>query len=404
MYKKFLKVFGEYANSKKMIGERFANALTPEAKQLIAAEDFAVAEKFVSAVEALADSEDPAVAELKKMVADLQTALAENQAEFANQIGAMAEKQTPKQFVNFVKSAVEAKVFENAKGRSSIGITRFENALNNASMSVIYNDGEIGVKPSIVPTLLDFVRQISLNGQNAVAWNEIESAGDAAAIVLIGNDKPIKTFTHSTTTTGTTTVAVISKLPKQYRAASAMIADLYLNDMTKDVTRLLNTAILTLVAAGSDLADLMTVPDVAFPGIIDVVRAVASAIKNLYPENRVVIGLSQAALFALDGIKDANGNYITYDFAQKGIVLVSLPVVAPFTATSILGMSENVLRWYNDGIDNLISEERYWDTNNIGLMVEVLNSLFVLRGCDALATCFDDYGTIIGDMTAEVQI
>lgn len=401
MKKDFAEVVKYFKNKKKMNEKQFINALTPEQKQALLADDNAAIDDLISAIEAMPENpEDPNVAALKKMVEDLKTAMAENQTEFENRLVAMAEKQTPKQFINFVKQAVEGKVFENAKGHTSIGKTRFENALNNASLNVIYSDTEVGVKPSLVPTLLDFVRQISLNGQNAVAWNELESAADAAAIVLIGNDKPVKTFTHSTTTTGTTTIAVISKLPKQYRAAISMIADLYLNDMTKDITRLLNNAVLTLVAAGSDLSDLMTVPTVDAPGLIDAIRAVAAGIKNLFPENRVVIGLSQAALFALDSVKDKNGNYITYDFAGKGIVLVSLPVAAPFTATSIVGMSESVLRWYNDGIDNLISEERYWDTNNIGLMVEVLNSLFVLRGCDALATCFDDYETIISDMTS----
>lgn len=401
MKKDFTAILKYFQNKKKMNEQQFMNALTPEQKQALLAADNTSIDDMIAAIEAMPENpEDPSVAALKKMVEDLKTAMGENQAAFENRLTEMAEKQTPKQFINFVKTAVEGKIFENAKGHTSIGRTRFENALNNASLNVVYSDTEVGVKPSLVPTLIDFVRQISLNGQNAVAWNEVESAGDAAAIVLIGGDKPIKTYTYSTTTTGTTTIAVISKLPKQYRAAISMIADLYLNDMTKDVTRLLNTAILTLVAAGSDLADLMTVPDVEDPGIIDAIRAVASGIKNLFPENRVVIGLSQAALFALDSVKDANGNYITYDFAGKGIVLVSMPVAGAFTATSIIGMSENVLRWYNDGIDNLISEERYWDTNNIGLMVEVLNSLFVLRGCDALATCFDDYNTIIGDMTA----
>ena len=399
MKKEFAPVLKYYQNRKKQNEQQFLNALTPEQKQAMLAADNTAIDDMIAAIEAMPENpEDPNVAALKKMVEDLKTAMAENQTAFENRLTEMAEKQTPKQFINFVKTAVEGKIFENAKGKTSIGKTYFEN-VNNTSLNVIYSDTEIGVKPSLVPTLIDYVRQISLNGQNAVAWNELESAGDVAAIVAIGIDKPVKTFTHSTTTTGTTTIAVISLLPKQYRAAISMIADLYLNDMTKDITRLLNTTILTLVAAGSDLSDLMTVPTVDAPGIIDAIRAVASGIKNLFPENRVVVGLSQAALFALDSVKDKNGNYITYDFAGKGIILVSMPVVGAFTATSIIGMSEGMLRWYNDGIDNLISEERYWEKNCIGLMVEVLNSLFVLRGCDALATCFDDYATIIDDMT-----
>jgi hypothetical protein len=398
MKKEFMKVLKYFQNKKRMNEKQFANALTPEQKALLLSEENSTIDELIAAIEAMPDdAENPEIAALKKMVEDLKTALAENQTEFENRIAALAEKATPKQFINFVKSAVEGKIFENAKGRTSIGVSRFENA-NNANLAVVYNDSEVGVKPSLVPTLLDYVRQISLNGQNAVAWNEIDGTTDASAIVVIGNDKPIRTTTHSTTTTGTDTLAVISKLPKQYRAAISMIADLYMNDMTKDITRKINNVILTLIAAGSDLADLMTVPTVEKAQMIDAIRAVASAIKNNHPENRVVIGLSQAALFELDSVKDANGNYITYDFAQKGIILVSLPVASPFTATSIVGMSEGIIRWYNDGIDNLVSEERYWDTNHIGLMVEVLNSVFVLRASDATATVFDDYTTIISDM------
>lgn len=403
MKKEFVSLLKYFQNKKKINEKQFSNALTPEQKQLLLSDENSTIDDIIAAIEAMPENaENPEVANLKKMVDDLKTALSENQTEFENRLALLAEKQTPKQFINFVKQAVEGKMFENAKGRTSIGVSRFENA-NNANLAVIYNDSEVGVKPSQVPTLMDYVRQISLNGQNAVAWNEMDGTTDAAAVVAIGGDKPIRVFTHSTTTTGTETIAVISKLPKQYRAAISMIADLYMNDMTKDITRKINTVIMGLIAAGSDLADLMTIPTVEKAQLIDAIRGVASAIKDKHPESRVIIGLSQSALFALDSVKDSNGNYITYDFAQKGIVLVSLPVVVPFTATSIIGMSEGIVRWYNDGIDNLVSEERYWDTNHIGLMVEVLNSVFVLRACDATATCFDDYTTIIDDMGGGVQ-
>ena len=194
-------------------------------------------------------------------------------------------------------------------------------------------------------------------------------------------------------------------MPKQFAKAISMLADLYLNDMMKDITRKLNRIVVNLVAEGSDLSDLMpAIPAVKSAQIIDAIRIVAAAIRKNHPESRVIIGLSEAALFELDSVKDGNDNYITYDFAQKGIVLVSLPEVEDlFTTTSILGMSENVVRWYNDGIDNLVTDQRYWDTNEIGLMVEVLNSVFVLRASDATATCFDDYKTIIEDMDEGIE-
>lgn len=398
MKKDFLKIAEYFKNRKRSLTMQFSNALTPEQKQLLLTEESTAIDDMIAAIEAMPENPDvPEIAALKQMVSDLQASLAENQTEFENKIAKMVEGKTKKQFANFVKEAVENKLFDKGT-KQSIGITRFENA-NNANLNVIYQDSEIGITPSLVPTLIDYVRQISLNGQNSVAWNEHTAGADAAAIVAIGGDKPVKTASHTSTTTGTETLAVISKLPKQYKAAISMIADIYVNDLNKDMLRKLNSTLIAIVAAGSDIADFYTtIPTVEKAHIIDAIRLVAAGIKNLFPENRVVIGLSQAALFELDSVKDENGNYVTYDFAQKGIILVSIPVTATFTATSILGMSESVVRWYSDGLDNLITDQRYWDTNEIGLMIEVLNSLFVLRGCDALATCFDDYSTIITDM------
>jgi len=407
MKKPLLEALNIFANSyKKMASEKltkFKNELTPDQIQMLGDEITsldALSAKLAELATAEPDNEE--VVKLQTMVTDLQTALGENQTAFENKIAKMVEGKTKKQFANFVKEAVENKLFDKGT-KQSIGITRFENA-NNANLNVIYQDSEIGITPSLVPTLIDYVRQISLNGQNSVAWNEHTAGTDASAIVAIGGDKPVKTASHTSTTTGTETLAVISKLPKQYKAAISMIADIYVNDLNKDMLRKLNSTLIAIVAAGSDIADFYTtIPTVDKAHIIDAIRLVAAGIKNLFPENRVVIGLSQAALFELDSVKDENGNYVTYDFAQKGIILVSIPVTATFTATSILGMSESVVRWYSDGLDNLITDQRYWDTNEIGLMIEVLNSLFVLRGCDALATCFDDYSTIITDMGGGVQ-
>ena len=228
----------------------------------------------------------------------------------------------------------------------------------------------------------------------------MDGTTDASAIVAVGGSKPVRTVTHSTSTTSTDTLAVIGKLPVQYAKSISMLADLYLNDMAKDMQRKLNTILMSLLVAGSDLADIDTVGVVAKPQLIDVIRKVASAIKYWYPENRVVIGLSQTALFELESVKDDNGNYIQYDFAAKGIDIVSVPVAGSFTETSIIGMSENVVRWYNDGMLDKTSEHIYWANNQIGLMKEILNSAMVLRATDAKATVFDDYKTIITDLTA----
>lgn len=409
--KEFAKLLRKYSNKRAKIRDaQIKNALTPEQLEVLALEESATLEEIIEAIENLPeDSENPEIAALKALVEELRTALAENQEEFEQKIENMLKGATKKEFVNFIAEAVENKLFENATGRTTVAKTHFTNA-NNTNVNVIYSDTEVGVVPSTVPTLLDYVRQISLGGQNAVAWNEVDGTTEnKAAIVAIGDDKPIKTFNHSTTTTGTDTLAVIALLPKQYRAAISIIADIYLNDLSKDLLRKLNAQLVKLIATGSDLADLVeTVKTVKSAQLIDAIKYVSSAIKRLYPENRVIVGLTQDALFELDSVKDKNGNYITYDFAQKGIVLVSIPEMSEtvnkattdiFTNTNILAMSEGILRWYNDGIENLVTEERYWEKNSIGLMVEVLNSLFVLRGCDSGATLFDDYETIIEDMT-----
>lgn len=409
MKKNFESLLKFFENRKKSIEKQLINSLSEDEKKAVLLEENSSVEAIINAIKAMPeDGENQIVTELKNKVNNLETAIEENSKEFQNQMTKLVEKSSPKTFINFVKKAVEDKIFENSKGNTSIGITRFVNdngGIGGSGVLVVYNDTEVGVKPSTVPTLLDYVRQISLGNQNAVAWNEIDGTEDASAIVAVGDDKPIKTFAHSYSVAATDTIAVISKMPKQFAKAISMLADLYLNDMMKDITRKLNRIVVNLVAEGSDLSDLMpAIPAVKSAQIIDAIRIVAAAIRKNHPESRVIIGLSEAALFELDSVKDGNDNYITYDFAQKGIVLVSLPEVEDlFTTTSILGMSENVVRWYNDGIDNLVTDQRYWDTNEIGLMVEVLNSVFVLRASDATATCFDDYKTIIEDMDEGIE-
>jgi hypothetical protein len=398
MKKNFQTFAAYFVNRKQNIEKQFKNELTPDQVSMLAGESSTI-DAIIAAIEAMpADEANPEIAALKQLVADLQTALGENQAEFENKIAAIAESKSEKQFINFLQKAIDEKVFENRNLNTQIVKTHFKN-LNNANVNVVYNDSEVGVTISQVPTLLDYVRQININGENSIAWNEVDGTTDASAIVAIGAGKPVRNYDHVTHTAAGSTLAVIGKLPNQYAKAISMLADIYLNDMSKDLYRLLNATLVGILAAGKDLSELTTIPVVPKAQLIDAIRLVASAIKNKFPENRVVIALSQSALFALESVKDENGNYITFDFAAKGIDLVSMPIVdAVFTETSIIGMSENVLRWYNDGIINKTSTEAYWANNQLGLMIEILNSVFVLRATDADATCFDDYATIIQDL------
>jgi len=401
MKKEFQTIAKYFKNRKENIEKQFKNDLTPEQIAMLASESSSI-DAILTAVNEMPDNPDiPEIASLKQMVTDLQAALDANQQEFENKIMSMVEGKTQKQFINFIQQAVEAKVFENRKTNEIVARTFFKN-VNNANVNVVYNDTEVGIMPSQVPTLLDYVRQINISGENSIAWNEVDGTTDASAIVAIGDGKPIRNFDHVTHTAAGSTLAVIGKLPNQYAKAISMLADIYMNDMSKDLSRKLNATLVGVLAAGSDLSDLVTIPTVQAPQLIDAIRLVASAIQRKFPENRVVIALSQSALFALDSVKDKNDSYVIFDFAAKGIDLVSMPIVdAVFTETSIIGMSQNVVRWYNDGIINKTSTEAYWANNQIGLMIEILNSAFVLRATDAEATVFDDYSTIISDMTAQ---
>lgn len=404
MNKKFLNMFLEFANSYKKQAKdkmnKFKNELTPDQLAMLGDELESLTSLSTKIEQMLAENpEDTALQDLQQKIKDLETALGENQTAFENKITEMLKGKTEKQFVNFIEAAIEKKIFENSNNSNTvIGKTYFKNA-NNANLNVVYNDNEVGVAISQVPTLLDYIRQISINGENSVAWNEVDGTTDASAVVAIGAAKPVRTVAHSTSTAATETLAVIAKLPTQYAKAISMLADIYLNDMSKDLYRKLNATLIALLAAGSDLSDFGAIPKVAKVQLIDVIRKVASAIRYYHPENRVAIGLSEAALFELGSVKDENGNYIQYDFSAAGIDIVSVPVSDTFTATSIIGMSQQVIRWYNDGVINKTSDQAYWANNQIGLMIEILNSVMVLRATDAKATIFDDYTTIITDMT-----
>ena len=402
MKKPLIQALEAFANSyKKMANEKlmkFKNELTPDQIAMLG-EEISSLTSLTEKLTAMAaeDPENEEVKKLQQMVADLQTALSENQTAFENKILEMLKGKSEKTFVNFIEQAIEKKIFENSKNANEeIGRTYFKNA---AGINVVYNDTEVGVTMSQVPTLLDYIRQIRLNGETTVMWNEVDGTTDASAVVAVGAAKPVRTVAHSYSSATTDTIAVISKLPIQYAKSISMLADIYLNEMSKDIYRKLNAVLIALLAAGSDLADLGTIQKVDKPQMIDAIKKVASAITRLYPENRVVIGLSADAIFELNSVKDANGNYIVWDFKSAGIDIVTVPVVGEFTATSIIGMSQNVLRWYNDGVVNKTSEHAYWANNQIGLMQEVLFSTMVLRATDAKATVFDDYTTIIEDMT-----
>lgn len=414
MNKKFKEIAKFFENKKRVILMQFKNELTEEEKKVSLEKEVEIIDGIIEAIENLEENSDnPVIDELKQKVEDLKTVLDENQEDFENKIKDLTKEMDKKTFAHFVKNAVEEKLFQNAKGGERVARMHFENASNNANLAVIYSDIDIGVAPSRVPTLIDHVRPIALNGENAVAWNEVvgDETKDKAAIVVIGNDKPVRTPGHSTTTTGTKTIAVISQLARQYQAAVSLIADIYLNDNRKDVLRKLNSQIIYLLAEGNDVADYTTdLPEVDKAQLVDVIRFVADLIREKHEDERVVVGLTRSTLFALDSVKDENGNYINYNFAEKGIVLVQVPTVQEtveqktttiFGDDNILAFAENTIRWYNDGIENRVSEHRYWEENQIGLMTEVLNSLFVLRGTDANATVFDDWTTILEDITPE---
>ncbi len=382
MKKETLKKFAN-ASVKAKTKRLYQNVTAEEARQSLEAEISAL-EELISALDGEEDDSEVVkmVEEQRKALEDLRKSLEEKIAEIKSAAPATETFENGRQkFANALEKAVKA----GLEAKQTIAKVRFANA-NNANFNVPYYDEEITLEDRPLPSFLEACRQIPMGGETSVVWNEVESGTNVAAIVAIGEDKPVKTNSTSVATAGANTLAEIVKLPVQYKNAAPVLQDIYEKDLMDDVNEKANAY------SGS-------VKTVTAPALWQVVLAVANECRKNKPSQKVYVWVSSNKAAELDLMTTLNGDPVAVEFASKSIELRTFTPDDTYTDDKIFAAVEGKIRFYNDGMDLSTSEHAYWANNQIGIKAEYLNEVIVLRGSDVINTCYDSIARIQGLMT-----
>ena len=395
MKKETLKKFAN-ASVKAKTKRLYQNVTAEEARQSLEAEISAL-EELVSALDGEQDDSEVVkmVEEQRKALEDLRKSLEEKIAEIKSAAPAADEsfENGRQKFANALEKAVKA----GLEARQTIAKVRFANA-NNANFNVPYYDEEITLADRPLPSFLESCRQIPMGGETSVVWNEVVSGTNVAAIVAIGEAKPVKTNSTSAATAGATTLAEIVKLPVQYKNAAPVLQDIYEKDLMDDVNEKANSQVQAVIATAAN-AYSGSVKTVSAPALWQVVLAVANECRKNKPSQKVYVWVSSNKAVELDLMTTLNGDPVAVEFASKGIELRTFTPNATYTDDKIFAAVEGKIRFYNDGMDLSTSEHAYWANNQIGIKAEYLNEVIVLRGSDVSNTCYDSIARIQGLMT-----
>ena len=385
-------IFIKFANNAaKAKVKRLYKNITAEEVQASLKEE---ADAFEALAEQLAaEAEDSealkVVQEALTKVQEAQTALKEKLAAIETAPAPEAPMANGKQrFSNAVSDAVKAGLVAG----QSIARLRFANA-NNANFNVPFFDDEITLEDRKLPSFLEACRQIPMSGQTSVVWNEVESGTNVAAIVAIGDAKPVKTNSTSASVAGTNTLAEIVKLPVQYKSAAPILQDIFEKDLADDVNDKADAQVQAVIATA---ANAYSGVSLAGKALWQAILAVANKAREYKPAQKVYVWISTERSVELD-LMASNTEGIPYsvDFASKGIEIRTFVPNATYTKDKIFAAVEGKIRFYNDGLDVSTSDQVYWTTNQIGLRAEYLNEVIVLRGSDVINTIYDDLSTLL---------
>ena len=396
MKKETLKKFAN-ASVKAKSKRLYQNVTAEEARQSLEGE-IAALEELLTALDGEQDDSEivKMVEEQRKALEDLRKSLTEKIAEIKDAAPAAENFENGRQkFANALQKAVEA----GLKAETMIAKVRFANA-NNAAFNVPYYDEEITLEDRPLPSFLEACRQIPTGGATSVVWNEVESGTNAAAIVAVGQNKPVKTNQTAAAVAGQNTLVEIVKLPVQYKEAAPVLQDIYEKDLMDDVNEKANSQVQAVIAAATnDNAYAGSVKTVTAPALWQVVMGVANECRKNKPSQKVYVWVSSNKAVELDLMTTLNGDPVSVEFASKGIELRTFTPNATYTDDKIFAAVEGKIRFYNDGLQLSTSEHAYWANNQIGIKAEYLNEAIVLRGSDIVNTCYDSIARIKGLMT-----
>ena len=381
MKKEILKKFAN--SSAKAKAKRLYKNITADEATAALQEEITALETLMAEIEGEADDSDKlkAIEETLKQLKEAQKALQEKITEITT-----AEPENfengHQRFRNEIKKAVDA----GLQASQRISVLRFKNA-NNANFNVPFYDGEITIEDRPLPSFLEATRQIPMAGETSVVWNEVASGANAAAIVAVGVEKPVKTNTTSAATAGCDTLAEIVKLPIQYRNAAPVIQDIFEKDLADDVNEKANSQVQDVIATAAN-------PYAGTPinngKLWQAIIAAANQVRENRPSANVYVWIANDKSVELDTMTDVNGSPINIDFEAKGIRVRTFVPTAVYTNAKIFAAVEGKIRFYNDGLAIDTSEHAYWSSNQLGLKAEYLNEVIVLRGSDIVNTLYDD--------------
>ena len=386
MKKEILKKFAN--SSAKAKAKRLYKNITAEEATAALQEEITALETLMAEIEGEADDSEKlkAIEETLKQLKEAQTALQEKITEIKT-----AETETfengHQRFKNEIKKAVDA----GLQASQRISVLRFKNA-NNVNFNVPFYDGEITIEDRPLPSFLEATRQIPMAGETSVVWNEVASGANAAAIVAVGQEKPVKVNTTSAATAGCDTLAEIVKLPIQYRNAAPVIQDIFEKDLADDVNEKANSQVKDVIATA---ANAYTGTPITNGKLWQAIIAAANQVRENRPSANVYVWIANDKSVELDTMTDINGSPINIDFESKGIRVRTFVPDAVYTNAKIFAAVEGKIRFYNDGLAIDTSEHAYWSSNQLGLKAEYLNEVIVLRGSDIVNTLYDDISNII---------
>lgn len=391
-------------------------ALTPEGGE-IPEELQAEVNSLKEAIGAIAEGGEPD-AETTNALAQRITDLASNVTNIATKT-AVIDKATAVQF-KAINTAMKAyDVAQNKLGdKKVIPINRDFNAFvkNNGVMKVV-NANNTNFEKSLEDEFsfsqklrqdgfLAGLKNITLaDGTNQIMWTEGARGASAVAVIAIGDDRPTKTNTTSTTLQATETLGQQTTVPVQLLRAINGVQALYQDDLKGDLEDNIALQVAAVLATAANPINI-TVTCVA-PNVSDVIESIYLQLKPYAKGKNVVVAISSQQQKALNLLKDKNENKLTkLDFAD--LEIVNFIATDTYDDDTIFGwVADTSVRFYNDGVQ-IFSDEvnghgvsgENFKKNQISLAIQYLNEALLIRGTDVVTTVYDSISATIAELTA----
>jgi hypothetical protein len=318
--------------------------------------------------------------------------------------------------INAAMKAFDATQKELGKGKARFKNHNLDELIKNNGRLRVLNVNNANFKKSIEEEMsmsyvlrqTGFLRGLMdrtlAEGSNQVVWTEGTRGANVAAIVAIGDDKPVKVNTTAVSTLGLSTLAEQNTVPVQLLRALNGVEAIYKDDLEGDLQDKIALQVAAVLAAANNPINITTT--CAAPNISDVIESVYWQLKPYANGKTIVVCISSGQQKALNLLKDKNENKLA-KLSYPDLAIENFIATATYTDDMIFGWVENLsIRFYNDGVwvgsDELngrgVSGNNF-TKNQITLMAEYLNEGLVIRGTDIVTTVYDSISATILELT-----